>query len=68
MWDDENRKTVVCTMPERINADASGLHAELMEIFGGDAVETRRRSHAISSRCAPWGELAAGCLHSSTLL
>ncbi len=40
VWDEENRKTIVCTMPERVNADASGLHAELMELFGGDAVET----------------------------
>jgi len=37
--DAEGQRTVVCTMPERVNADANGLYAELMEVFGGDAVE-----------------------------
>jgi hypothetical protein len=39
VWDAENQRTVVCTMGERVNADANGLFAELMELFGGDAVE-----------------------------
>jgi len=39
VWDEVNSKTIVCTMPELVNADASGLYAELMELFGADAVE-----------------------------
>ncbi len=39
VWDAERQRTVVCTMPERVNADANGLYAELMEIFGGDSVD-----------------------------
>lgn len=39
VWDAENKRTVVCTMGERVNADANGLYAELMELFGGDSVE-----------------------------
>lgn len=39
VWDAEKSRTVVCTMPERVNAEAAGLYAELMEIFGGDAVD-----------------------------
>ena len=38
VWDAEHDKTIVCTMPERVNADANGLHAELMEMFGAQAV------------------------------
>jgi len=38
VWDEDRQRTVVCTMPERVNADANGLYAELMEIFGGDSV------------------------------
>ncbi|MDZ4168516.1 MAG: DNA polymerase III subunit alpha [Coriobacteriia bacterium] len=36
--DDENDKTIVCTMPERVNSEASALHAELRELFGISAV------------------------------
>jgi len=39
VWDSEGQRTVVCTMPERVNADANGLYAELMEVFGGDSVD-----------------------------
>jgi hypothetical protein len=39
VWDAENKRTVVCTMGERVNADANGLYAELMELFGGGSVE-----------------------------
>jgi DNA polymerase-3 subunit alpha len=38
VWDAENERTIVCTMPERVNAEASGLHAELMEMFGADSI------------------------------
>lgn len=38
VWDEVNNRTLVCTMPERVNADANGLHAELMELFGADAI------------------------------
>ena len=37
-WDEEQGKTIVCTMPERVNTDANGLHAELMELFGAEAI------------------------------
>jgi len=40
VWDEQNNKTVVCAMPERVDADANGLYAALMELFGGDSVET----------------------------
>ena len=36
--DDGTSRTIVCRMPQTVNAQASGLHAELMEIFGGDAL------------------------------
>lgn len=39
VFDASKNKTIVCTMPERVNANANGLHAELMEIFGLDAIE-----------------------------
>jgi len=39
VWDAEGQRTVVCTMPERVNADANGLYAELMEVFGGGSVD-----------------------------
>lgn len=39
VWDEENQRTLVCTMGERVNASASGLFAELMELFGGGSVE-----------------------------
>jgi DNA polymerase-3 subunit alpha len=38
VWDDEASRTIVCRMPQTVNAQANGLHAELMEIFGGDAL------------------------------
>jgi len=38
VWDAEAEKTIVCRMPERVNAEAAGLHAELMEMFGAEAV------------------------------
>jgi len=39
VWDSENDKTIVCTMPERVNAEANGLYAELMEMFGAEAIQ-----------------------------
>ncbi|HSK47885.1 MAG TPA: DNA polymerase III subunit alpha [Coriobacteriia bacterium] len=39
VWDAENERTIVCTMPERVNAEANGLHAELMEMFGASAIQ-----------------------------
>jgi DNA polymerase-3 subunit alpha len=39
VWDAAKNKTIVCAMPERVNASANGLHAELMEIFGLGAIE-----------------------------
>ena len=38
VWDEDSQRTIVCKMPERVNATASGLHAELIELFGGDSV------------------------------
>jgi DNA polymerase-3 subunit alpha len=38
VWDADNQRTVVCKMAERVNADANGLHAELMELFGSEAL------------------------------
>ncbi len=38
VWDEANKRTLICAMQERVNAAANGLHAELMEVFGGDAV------------------------------
>ncbi len=38
VWDAANKRTIVATMPERVNADASGLHAEIMEAFGAAAL------------------------------
>jgi DNA polymerase-3 subunit alpha len=38
VWDAGQEKTIVCRMPERVNAEANGLHAELMEMFGAEAV------------------------------
>lgn len=38
VWDESKGRTLVCAMPERVNVDANGLHAELMELFGIDAV------------------------------
>ncbi len=40
VWDEVAEKTHICTMPERVNADANGLYAELMEMFGAAAVES----------------------------
>jgi DNA polymerase III subunit alpha len=36
--DDGTNRTIVCRMPQTVNAQANGLHAELIEIFGGDAL------------------------------
>jgi DNA polymerase-3 subunit alpha len=38
VWDEAQNKTIVCKMPQTVNKDANGLHAELIEIFGGDAI------------------------------
>jgi hypothetical protein len=38
VWDEPNGKTIVCTMPERVDANANGLHARLLEMFGMQAV------------------------------
>lgn len=38
--DAANGRILVCKMPETVNADAGGLYAELMEMFGADAVES----------------------------
>jgi len=40
VFDAEKDRTVVCTMQERVNADANGLYAELMEVFGPEAVSS----------------------------
>ncbi len=39
VWDVSKGKTIVCTMPERVNGNANGLHAALIELFGLDSVE-----------------------------
>ncbi|HET6351111.1 MAG TPA: DNA polymerase III subunit alpha [Coriobacteriia bacterium] len=39
VWDAAQERTIVATMPERVNAEANGLYAELMEMFGAEAVE-----------------------------
>ncbi len=36
--DEENGRTIVCTMPQRVNGESSALHAELRELFGIEAV------------------------------
>jgi DNA polymerase-3 subunit alpha len=38
VWDEESQQTIVCKMPERVAAAAPGLHAELIELFGGDSI------------------------------
>jgi DNA polymerase-3 subunit alpha len=38
VWDAEQERTIVCTMPERVNAEAGGLHAELVEMFGAGSI------------------------------
>jgi len=38
VWDEAQNKTIVCKMGETVNKDANGLHAELIELFGGEAV------------------------------
>ncbi len=39
VWDAAAGKTITCRMQERVDADAGGLHAELMELFGAAAIE-----------------------------
>ncbi len=39
VWDPGKQRTLVCKMPERVNAEAGGLHAELMEMFGAGSIE-----------------------------
>ncbi len=36
--DEENDRTIVCAMPQRVNGESSALHAELRELFGIAAV------------------------------
>jgi DNA polymerase-3 subunit alpha len=38
VWDDAGQRTIVCKMPQTVEKNSSGLHAELIELFGGDAV------------------------------
>ena len=38
VWDEESEKTIVCKMPQRVKMAATGLHAELIELFGADAI------------------------------
>ena len=38
VWDEDTQHTIVCKMAERVAAAATGLHAELIELFGGDAI------------------------------
>jgi DNA polymerase-3 subunit alpha len=38
VWDEASERFVISAMPHRVNADASGLFAELMELFGSDAI------------------------------
>lgn len=38
VWDESGQRTIVCKMPERVDRSANGLHAELMDLFGGGAV------------------------------
>jgi DNA polymerase-3 subunit alpha len=35
---DEEGNTIVARMPQTVNREAHGLHAELIELFGGDAI------------------------------
>ncbi len=44
VWDAEKARTIVCAIPERVNADASGLYAELRHTFGVDAITDTRPS------------------------
>jgi DNA polymerase-3 subunit alpha len=35
---DEDGNTIVARMPQTVNREANGLHAELIELFGGDSI------------------------------
>ncbi len=35
---DEDGNTIVARMPQTVNREAHGLHAELIELFGGDSI------------------------------
>jgi hypothetical protein len=58
VWDEENQKTFVCKMPETVNSESNGLHAELIELFGGDAVEEVAKKTGGSLE-RPWQKRAA---------
>jgi DNA polymerase III subunit alpha len=38
VWDEEARRTIVCKMPQTVDGSSNGLHAELIELFGGGAI------------------------------
>ncbi len=38
VFDESQNKTIVCKMAETVNSDANGLHAELIELFGAEAI------------------------------
>jgi DNA polymerase III subunit alpha len=38
VWDEGGQRTLVCKMPERVDKSSGGLHAELIDLFGGDAI------------------------------
>jgi DNA polymerase-3 subunit alpha len=39
VWDPANERTLVCHMEERVNSEAGGLHAELLEMFGPQSIQ-----------------------------
>jgi DNA polymerase-3 subunit alpha len=38
VWDEGSHKTLVCKMPQTVRMAANGLHAELIELFGAEAI------------------------------
>jgi DNA polymerase-3 subunit alpha len=40
VWDEGGQRTLVCKMPQRVNRSSNGLHAELIDLFGGGSVST----------------------------
>jgi DNA polymerase-3 subunit alpha len=38
VWDEQSQKTIVCKMPQTVKMASTGLHAELIELFGAEAI------------------------------